>query len=442
MSSFAPDEEQKEFVYAGGEFENDAPYVPDEGSATDGGGGASDMDALLSDLIGSGSYDAAEDADTCFSMNAAASFAAISEPEEQVAELALQVLDAETLVNVVDVVTPVEVMQVTLLLEFLAEHTSASAPPNLPPALQTVPTLVVGRADAVSAWFARSEKSLMQALSLLGLSLNKETAGDEAAAASAAAAAPPSSASGPIVYTLLFRGTKVTSLSLIRSLLTDLFALLALPDVLDLDCLTKQLVKEMGAFVCDQRMANAASSASSLSLAASATSSSSSSSSPSGHPHLASLRSRFLGVSSTAVLTGSTFTVDLAAAHAAVVTLPAHDLATLRRMHHTRQDTDQPGELYVRVWVDHWQQCWLAVHAAVDKELASAGGAAAHAAVPIDAFLRSLTPQSALASLLSPESADAEEPGAFFAAFLAASRQMQQMEARREETPAATSALK
>lgn len=95
------------FEYAGGEFEHDAPYVEDGES----GGGVGDLNSLLADLIGSGEYDD-DDPDTCFSINAAASFAAISAPEEQLAELPLKALDVETLVNLVDVLTPTEIMQV------------------------------------------------------------------------------------------------------------------------------------------------------------------------------------------------------------------------------------------------------------------------------------------------------------------------------------------
>jgi hypothetical protein len=394
--SAAP-EEKKEFVYAGGEFENDAPYVPDEAAA---GGGVDDMDALLSDLIGSGSYDATEDADTCFSMNAAASFAAIIQPEEQVAELSLKVLDAETLVNIVDVVTPVELMQVTLLLEFFSTHN------DLPGgALANTPVLRIGGQDAVSEWFTLAEKGIVQALSILSLSLSKETLPAGAAASSA-------SSFPPVVYSLLFKGSKVTSPSVISSLLADLFSLLALPDVMDLDCLTKQLVKEMGVFCCEQRQRSSSSSSSAA---------------------LSTLRTQFLSVPHSSVLTGTSFSLSFPSSSSCSISLPAASLGELRKMHHVRGlDVEQHGEVFVRVWVGQWEKCWQEVNQAVQKQL----GLGEASSPSIESFLRSLTSHSALASLLSPESSHTEKPGAFFEPFLKASKQMQLMEAQRAQISA------
>ena len=146
-----------DFEYFGGEFPDDAPFVESlhglaapgsaaafgapaggmeaegEGDSDDGGdghdsgahgSGGGDLDALLSSLMGGGDFGFGSGGsewagcsdpaggEIFFRINAAASFAALVAPEEQTAEIDLSEMDAQTAAEIVDALTPVELMQV------------------------------------------------------------------------------------------------------------------------------------------------------------------------------------------------------------------------------------------------------------------------------------------------------------------------------------------
>ena len=422
--------DEKQFIYAGGEFENDAPYV-DEDDA----GGVDGMTSLLSELIGSGSYDDADHADTCFSQNAAASFAALSAPEEQVSELTLKALDAESLVSIADVITPVELMQVILLLEFTHLHTAAA----VPAALHSIPTFYATAGEPSYTWFIQNEKLIMQTLSLLGIGLNHENA-ISTSSATASPAASASSSPSILLYSLLHHGSKVSSSSSIDSILHDLFQLLALPDVLDLDSLTKQLVREIGLFLC--------STTTTTSEDTSSTPSAASSPSPaSSVVSLSSLRSKFVGALATDVATGASFIVDLSPASNTVsITLPSLTLAELQSRHRCR--SQEIGEVYVRAWTNQWRETFDVVQRTIQAQLASSScSASPSSSLPsFSSFLSSLSSSSSsssihssssLASLLS-EGTSSQDTAELFRTYLEAFEMNQT--SRAEGKPSATTA--
>ena len=251
------------FVYEGGEFADDAPYVEEmhgigvagssaafgqDGSSSSGGaapssggGGFGDLDTLLSSLLDGAEGDdgVGDDPDTCFSINAAASFAALVSPEEQIAEIGLQALDPEQAQAAVDVMTPLEIAQMILLLQqFRVPDEEAAA--SLPGPLRSIPLFFCAAAPLRARWFAAAEKQLRQGLAVFSIGINHE----KVAASPAAAAAAPSTAASPSVYSLLFRGAKLTSPSLLDSIVGDLHSLIALPDVVQPMLLIKQLMGE------------------------------------------------------------------------------------------------------------------------------------------------------------------------------------------------------
>lgn len=152
-----------DFEYCGGEFPDDAPFVEslhglaapgsaaafgapagtneaEGGGVDDGdgrgedsgaGGGSGDLDLLLSSLMGGGGEGGGDfgfgfgsgvsewagcsdpaGGEIFFRINAAASFAALVAPEEQTAEIDFSQMDAQTAAEIVDALTPVELMQV------------------------------------------------------------------------------------------------------------------------------------------------------------------------------------------------------------------------------------------------------------------------------------------------------------------------------------------
>ena len=150
-----------DFEYFGGEFPDDAPFVESlhglaapgsaaafgepagtneaegggdrddgDGGGDDSGSTGGDLDALLSSLMGGGGGEVGGDfgfgsggsewagcsdpagGEIFFRINAAASFAALIAPEEQTAGIDLSEMDAQTAAEIVDALTPVELMQV------------------------------------------------------------------------------------------------------------------------------------------------------------------------------------------------------------------------------------------------------------------------------------------------------------------------------------------
>src|SRR4051794_38979215 len=91
-------------------FPDDSPYI-EENIATAGTGTVgtdpTDLDALLNNLLADG-IDGEDDPDTAFSINAAASFAALVEPEQQITELHLQEISLETAQTITELLTPFE----------------------------------------------------------------------------------------------------------------------------------------------------------------------------------------------------------------------------------------------------------------------------------------------------------------------------------------------
>lgn len=425
--------EEKQFEYAGGEFENDAPYV-EESDGFGGVTGTDDLHTILGDLgiidPSSGfDYDAA---DSCFSLNAAGSFAAISQPEEELEELKpLKHLKLEDLINIVDVSTPLEVIQVILLLRaFKRDQTTTSpASNNNANTNTTTPTFVSDKSNQpnLDAWFRYNEKLLMQTLSLLGLGLNIESSTTTTESSSSSS---PSSSSP--VYTLLSRGTKVTSLETIDDILYDLYQLFSLPDVLDLDSLTKQLVREIGIWLCKCQDVDGDVDGANANL-------------------LSTLRSRFALALKCEVRTGTAYsiefgdgdagdsaTVSSTTPHLLSITLPGSDLVTLQQLYPCR--TTSLGELYVHMWLAQFETTFDAVRTCFEHTLSNKIKTNVNINnLQLEDFLRTLTHghTTTLGSLLSPDSNDAKHPAEFFSYFLPIAKADLQ-HARNKITPTTT----
>ena len=422
MSAANSNSSAQQFEYAGGEFENDAPYVEEDDHKSADGGDVDDLNSILADLIGSGDYDQSSHADTCFSINAAASFAAISQPEEELAEFELRRLEVESLINVVDVITPIELMQITLVLKLFQtnsvsvggdEEKRQDEETNSKMA-QSVPFLSILPSSAsspsvVGTWFESNQKLLMQGLSLLGLTLNQENVDGDATSANA---------SSPLVYTLLHHGAKVDSIGMIDDILYDLYHLFAIPDVLDLDCLTKQLVQEIGIFVCQQ-------------LLNQQKATSASSSSPSSSVDILSrLLSRFSHAADGEVLTSSSSSAPIqmdSASSLFTITLPSATQSQLEEQHPCRLKNSN-GELFQLVWTKHFDRCFEAVMQHVANQL---NQSTPTSSISLQDFTRSLTRTSPFALLLSPDSESISHTHEFFTNFVAISQHLRQLQANK-----------
>lgn len=311
--------------------------------------------------------------------------------------------------------------QSILLLELFSVPASP-APPAIPSSLHRIPVFYAevkstNTDSDVHAWFRSNEKLLMQSLSLLGLGLNHE-------AIVSAASDATSEHQQPLLYSLLYHGAKVTRVSLLSDLLHDLFQLLSLPDVIDLEALDKQLVREMGLHECQRRFG-----ASDPKDQEEEEAKSEEGDDTATAPQLAvTLRAKFrqpldvVSTSSVADETADSFTLSLDGPHPSLST-PLH-AASLRRTHSCLTDLD--GELAVRLFIHHFVACHAAVAAAVDKQIGGDNESKddSVAATTLASFLSGLTAHSSLASLLSPDTAAAKQPADFFRSLLAANRQL------------------
>jgi len=394
-----------------------------------------------------------DDEATFFQINAAASFAAVVAPEDQLAELALQQLDLDRACEAIDALTPLELAQVALMMQHFAAPRAAADAPTAQAA--TTPLFRVGNAAPLTQrWVRQQEKQLMQGLQALGLALNREAASssssDAAAAASASSSSSRSAGADLPVFSLLFKGAKLTSPATLSALLADVHALLALEDVVQPNLLVKQVLSEVtrsasailtGGEGEEQEEEEEKKSADEQQKSAAATDAP-----PSRSAVLRTqlARAHVVPCSSTGMALGAPFSFDLASGalrcpsfDAVAFSDPAQEQSLRRTLGLLREvdssppasDAAQHGELLAAllpyIVTEVCRAVWSAVLSAspAPSSVASASSssaAKAHARALLS-LCGSLSSSSPLAALLSAEDAAVQEqPGDFFTALIGA----------------------